>query len=300
MKFFTIAIPLALVLAMSAGAQTPPPAKPAVAIQPAPVPAPDIPATAVVMTVGDEKITKAQFEALLAALPEQVRKQAEGPARRKFAEQFAELKTLAFEARRRHIDQDAGVQQRMALQKDSFLASELYQTFKPEESDFKTYYEQHKAEYEQIKASHILIRFKGSTVPVKKDGKDLTEEEALAKAKELRVKIGAGAAFADIAKAESDDTGSAQTGGSLPPFTHGQMVPAFEQSAYGLAVGQVSDPVKTQFGYHLIRVDERSTKPLAEVRAQIETKLKADIAKKSVAEIKKTVPVTMDDQYFGN
>src|SRR5450759_1206211 len=118
MRVFTIANFLALLLAMAAGAQTPTGAKPTVAAAPAPKPAvaappaPDIPATAVVLTVGDEKITKAQFEALLAALPEQVRKQAEGANKRKFAEQFVELKSLAYEARRRHIDENPDVQQR--------------------------------------------------------------------------------------------------------------------------------------------------------------------------------------------
>src|SRR5437763_10815033 len=146
MRVFTVANSLALVLAVTACAQTPTGTKAAVAAAPAAAkpavvapPAPDIPPTTVVLTVGDEKITKAQFESLLAALPEQVRKQAEGPNKRKFAEQFVELKTLAYEARRRHIDQNPEVQKRMELQKDSFLASELYQTFKPEDSALKAY-----------------------------------------------------------------------------------------------------------------------------------------------------------------
>jgi parvulin-like peptidyl-prolyl isomerase len=302
MRVFTIANSLALVLAMAANAQTPTAVKPPVAApKPAIVapPAPDIPPTTVVITVGDEKITRAQFEALLAALPEQVRKQAEGPNKRKFVDQFVELKSLAYEARRRHIDQDPEVKQRMTLQQDSFLASELYQTFKPEDAALKSYYDEHKSDYDQVKASHILIRFKGSTVAVRKDMKDLTEEEALAKAKEVRAKLTAGADFAATAKAESDDAGSGQTGGSLPPFAHGQMVPAFEQAAYALPVGQVSEPVKTQFGYHLIKVDERITKQFSDVKPQIDAKLKADIAKKSVDDIKKAVPVVIDEQYFG-
>jgi foldase protein PrsA len=187
----------------------------------------------------------------------------------------------------------------MALQKDSFLASELYQSFKPAEADVKAYYDEHKSEFDQLKASHILIRFKGSSLPAKKDAKELTEEEALAKAKSIREKLLAGGDFAAIAKAESDDTGSGQNGGSLGLFTHGQMVAPFEQAAYSLPKGQISEPVKTQFGYHIIRVDDRIPKTYEEARPQIEAKLKTDVAKKSMEEVKKAVPVTIDEAYFG-
>src|SRR5215472_22471 len=99
MRFVTLANSLALCLAVAASAQTPTPAqsqpKVASAAVPTPAatpsPAPDLPPTTVIMTVGDEKITKAQFEALLSALPEQVRAQAQGPNKRKFAEQYAEM-----------------------------------------------------------------------------------------------------------------------------------------------------------------------------------------------------------------
>ena len=67
----------------------------------------------------------------------------------------------------------------------------------------------HKAEFEQVHAKHILIRFQGSQVPVRTGKKDLTDAEALAKAQEIRAKIVAGAKFEDQAKLESDDTGNA-------------------------------------------------------------------------------------------
>src|SRR5438093_795614 len=109
-------------------------------------------------------------------------------------------------------------------------------------ADARKYYDAHKSEYERVKARHILIRFKGSPVPAG-DKKDLTEEEALAKSKALREKIAGGADFATLAKAESDDTGSGANGGDLNFFGHGQMVPAFEQVAFKLPVGEVSEPV---------------------------------------------------------
>ncbi len=248
-------------------------------------------------------MTKSAFEAFIAALPEQLRVQASGPGKRKFAEQFAEMKSLALEARRRKLDQRPEVQERMALQVDNVLASEMFRIvnadLKLEDAAVQSYYDQHKSEYEQVTASHILIRSKGSTVPLKPGEKDLTDEEALAKAKDLREKLVKGADFATLAKAESDDTGSGANGGSLGTFGRGRMVAVFEQAAFSLPVGQISEPLKSQFGYHLIKVEERTSKGLAEVKPQIEAQLKPALARKAIDEVRKGIPVVIDDQYFG-
>ncbi len=272
--------------------------------KPAAAPAPaSASADPVVISVGTEKMTKSQFEAFVAALPEQVRAGATGPNKRKFAEQVVEVKALAYEARRRKLDQSPEVKQRIALQTDSVLASEIYRQVstdvKVDDAAVHSYYDQHKAEYDQAKASHILIRFKGSSVPLKPNQKDLTEEEALAKAKELREKIVKGGDFAAIAKAESDDSGSGANGGSLGSFGRGRMVPVFDQAAFSLPIGEVSEPVKSPFGYHIIKVEERGLKSFEEMKPQIETQLKPELAKKALDDVRKTVPSTIDDQYFG-
>lgn len=272
-------------------------------VQPGTLPAADVAPTAVVLVVGDQKITRAQFEQLVAALPEQMRVAATGPNKRKFAEQFAEMKSLAYEAHRRKIDETPEFQQLATLQKDNLLASKLYESLnssvKVDEAAERAYYDQHKGDFEEVKASHILIRFKGSPVPLKKDQKDLTEEEALAKAKEIREKLLKGGDFAALAKAESDDAGSGANGGSLGTFGHGRMVPQFEQEAFKLPVGQLSEPVKSQFGYHIIKVEERTEKKFEDVKGQIEARMKPEMARKAVEDVRKTVPVTIDDQYFG-
>ncbi len=84
------------------------------------------------------------------------------------------------------------------------------------------YYDEHKNEFQQVSAHHVLIRFKGSPVPLKEGQKDLTEEEALAKAQEVEKRLKAGEDFGVIAKAESADTGSAAQGGdsSAHPLKH--------------------------------------------------------------------------------
>jgi peptidyl-prolyl cis-trans isomerase C len=257
----------------------------------------------VVLSIGDQKMTKSQYEAFVAALPEQLRANASGPNKRKFVEQFAEMKSLAYEARRQKLDQKPEIKQIVALQTDNLLASELYKnlnsTIKVDDAAERAYFEQHKSEFEQVKASHILVRFKDSPVPAKAGQKELTEEEALAKAKEIREKLVKGANFAELAKAESDDTGSGANGGELGSFGHGQMVPQFDEAAFKLPVGQLSEPVKTQFGYHIIKVEEHASKGFEDVKPQIESRLKPELAKKAVENVKKTVPVTIDDQYFG-
>jgi peptidyl-prolyl cis-trans isomerase C len=286
------------------GAPVTDPAKPAApSIAPAPVAvvSPDT----VVLTVGTEKLTRAQFEELLSALPENMRAAAAspGPGRRQVAEQIAELKSIAAEARKRKIDQSAGVQQLIAIQTDNVLASALAKRIaddiKAGEPELKTYYDAHKNDYEQVKASHILIRFQGSRVPLKPDQKDLTDAEALAKANDIRKKILAGGDFAAIAKAESDDAGSGAQGGSLGSFPHGAMVPPFDQAAFSLPVGQLSEPVKSQFGYHVIKVEEHTTKTFDEARPEIEKQMKPQLTREAMDRIKKQQAVTIDDSYFG-
>jgi parvulin-like peptidyl-prolyl isomerase len=134
---------------------------------------------------------------------------------------------------------------------------------------------------------------------LKPNEKDLTDEEALAKAQDIRKKILAGADFATLAKAESDDAGSGAKGGDLGTFKHGQMVPAFDQAAFALPVDQLSEPVKTQFGYHIIKVTSRSAKTFDESKAQIEKDLKPKLAKEAMDQLKAHTPVTLNDGYFG-
>jgi hypothetical protein len=97
------------------------------------------------------------------------------------------------------------------------------------------------------------------------------DAEALALANELRARILAGEDFAALAQAYSDDTGSAVNGGDLGWFGKGRMVAPFEEAAFSLPVGEVSEPVKTDFGYHLIEVLEKdSARPKDEAQLQQE------------------------------
>jgi peptidyl-prolyl cis-trans isomerase C len=210
---------------------------------------------------------------------------------------------MSQEAHKRKLDDNPAVQRQIALQKENLLANALFQEMaastKVDDAAARQYFDQHKAEYESAHARHILLRVKGSSLPAQPGKKELTEEEALAKAQEIRKKLLAGEDFATLAKAESDDTASGANGGDLGTFKHGQLVPQFDQAAFSLPVGQLSEPVKTPFGYHLIRVEQRDVKTFEEVRPEVEKKMRPEMARNAVENLRKQAPVTIDDAYFG-
>jgi peptidyl-prolyl cis-trans isomerase C len=254
----------------------------------------------VVLTVGTEKLTQSQFEQILATLPAQSKGAAQTPAgRRQLAEQLSELLMMAQEARAHKLDQDRDVETRLTLVTNQTLANAEYQLLgKPDDAALHAYYDAHKGDMDEIHARHILIRFKGSKVPLRLNEKDLTEEEALAKAQEVRAKIVAGAKFEEVAKTESDDVGSGENGGDLDPFTKGKMVPQFEAAAFALPIGQLSEPVKSDFGYHLILVESRKSKSFAEATPEILQKVAPDQAKKGLEDLKKKTTVVYNETYF--
>jgi peptidyl-prolyl cis-trans isomerase C len=281
-------------------------AQPAVNLAPAPAsqPLPVLPTEKVVITVGDEKITAGELNRIIQALPEQFRASTStAPGRKQFVDNYVRLKILAQEGKRRKLDQDAAFQVQMTFQHDNLLAASTYNSIAQQTSitdeQIAQYYAQHKNEFESVRAVHVLIRFKGSPAPVRPGQKDLTEEEALAKAQALRKEILAGGDFAAIAKRESDDAGSGAQGGDLGVFHRGQMVPSFEEAAFALPIGQLSEPVKTMFGYHLIKVSQRDAKSLADVRAEIDKKLRPEAAMKAVEGLQKSTNVVIDPQLLG-
>src|SRR5260370_383220 len=153
--------------------------------------------------------------------------------------------------------------------------SKLQNQVKVSPDELQSYYKQHIEEFrlsEQVKASHILIKVaKGADAKV--------DEAARAKAEDILKQLKAGAKFEELASKYSEDTGqggrpgSAQQGGLLGWFGHGQMVPEFDQAAFSLPVGQIRGLVKTDYGYHIIRVDDKHEarlQPLEEVRGKLE------------------------------
>ena len=127
--------------------------------------------------------------------------------------------------------------------------------------DVQRNYEDNQQQYatpEQVRASHILLKTQGK------------DEAAVKKlADDLAAKAKAGADFAELAKKHSEDDSNNTKGGDLDYFGRGQMVADFDKVAFAMKPGEVSDPVKTEFGYHVIKLIEKraaSQRPLAEVR----------------------------------
>ena len=125
--------------------------------------------------------------------------------------------------------------------------------------EIKKYYEDNKDDFyiDQVKASHILIK------TIDDQDKELSDEEkekAKKKAEEVLKKAKAGEDFSELAKKYSQDTLSAQNGGDLGFFKRGEMVKPFEEAAFSMKVGEISDLVKSDFGYHIIKVTDKENR----------------------------------------
>ena len=146
------------------------------------------------------------------------------------------------------------------------------------QADLQAYYNQHQDDYripETVTVRHILIKTPTPDANGKVDQKGV--DAAKAKAEDVQKQLKSGADFGDLAKKYSDDPGSAQEGGLLPPITRGRTVPEFEQAAFNTPKGQTTDIIRTSYGFHIIRVEDKQTarmKPLDEVKVQIEPAVK--------------------------
>lgn len=148
------------------------------------------------------------------------------------------------------------------------------------DAEIKAWYDGHKerfAQLEERRASHILIA-----------SEKLGKDKARAKAEEILVEIRKNpAGFADLARKNSDDPGSAAKGGDLGFFGRGMMVKPFEEATFKLKDGEVSGIVESDFGFHIIKltgIHEGKEKPLAEVKGEIEAELKKSAASRKFAE----------------
>lgn len=147
-------------------------------------------------------------------------------------------------------------------------ASDLLPKVTVTEAELKQHYDEQKDQFgigEERRARHILI--------ATDKAKDPSGEKAQARATELYERIKKGENFDELAKKHSEDPGSAKNGGDLGYFGRGQMDKAFEVAAYALKEAEVSAPVKSSFGYHIIKLEDvraATQKPFNDVRAEIE------------------------------
>jgi peptidyl-prolyl cis-trans isomerase C len=156
---------------------------------------------------------------------------------------------------------------RIDISINKMMEAELATQPTPTDAEVRDFYDKNPDKFKQeeaVRASHILFR-------VEESADAATKKKTMDQAQSVLKEARAGADFAELAKKHSAD-GSAQQGGDLNFFTKGQMVPAFDQVAFALKPGQISDIVTTQFGYHIIKVTERrvaSTVPFEQVSERI-------------------------------
>jgi parvulin-like peptidyl-prolyl isomerase len=269
-------------------AQNPPAAQPtAAAAQPRDKPADP---SKVVLTVGDEKVTVGEIEALISDLPQAQQQLLRRAGKRMLAEELVRIKLFSQEAKKRKLDQQDKVKRQLNLTQDQILAGALASDV------LRQSYEANKKQFEKIHARHILIRTPGSRAPVRPGQKELTEEQAKAKADDLRKQLVGGADFAELARKESDDTVSGAQGGDLGTFGHGEMVPEFDAAAFALKEGEISQPVKTPFGYHVIQAQDILS--FDELQQDIAGQSNPQI-QKLVDDLRKGSDVQLDESYFG-
>lgn len=237
------------------------------------------------------------------AVSEQAKKDGLAPSKEDVDKAFEELK--------KNIDEDKDYKKSLEEKgiDDTYLRQQQEQdliiqnykenfekNLKISDEEMKKYYEDNKKEYykDEVKASHILI----STVD--ENGKELSEakkKEAKEKAEDVLKKAKSGEEFSELAKKYSDDTGSAAQGGDLGYFTKGQMVAEFENAAFNLKVGEISDIVETQFGYHIIKVYDKVDEqlPFDDVKDEIKNTLMEDKYIANIEEISKKAKVEKND-----
>ena len=209
-----------------------------------------------------------------------------------FKKQYEELAILSERAKAEKLDQDPSLKLQMRLTKAqavaSLYANDLSKEIKVTDEDVKKYYDAHQKDYEQVHARHILI----ATRPLPTgEGNEMTKplEKSAAKAKadDLLKQVKAGKDFIELAKANTDEAQGKLNGGDLGYFARGKMDKTFEAAAFALQPGQTSDVVESQFGFHIIKVEDRRTAPMDDVRADIEQKVKEEKFKDKIDELVK-------------
>ncbi|HEY7769918.1 peptidylprolyl isomerase, partial [Longimicrobium sp.] len=120
------------------------------------------------------------------------------------------------------------------------------------QAEIRRYYDEHRDDFDRPQGARLKVAYLPLTIT------EADRAGTIRQAQELRQELAGGADFAEVARRESDDTGSAQQGGDLGTFGRGQMVPSFDSAAFSLPVNEISQPVVSQFGVHLIQVQERT------------------------------------------
>lgn len=250
----------------------------------------------VLAEVNGGSITTGDFERELKNLPEYLRSMADTPkGRTEMLDTMVIRELILQQAAKDGLDKGTEIEEKLQdLKKrlivESFLKKKVEADTKITDADLQKFYDENKDKFkadEQIKASHILVK---------------TEKEA----KDILAQVKAGGNFEELAKKNSTDSSSAK-GGDLGWFGKGAMVPVFEKAAMALKEGQISDVVKSDFGFHIIKLTGKRAagiQPFEDVKDRIKSAVvpakQQEVFQKIKEELKKSAKVTIKEDVLNS
>jgi parvulin-like peptidyl-prolyl isomerase len=260
-----------------------------------------------------------EFDDFLAANP-RASQQAQGAQRDELKKQVGEFKVIAERARKEGLDREDLTRLQLLFTRSQTLAGAYLGDLQKNadklvaDTDVEQYFKDHPSDFDEVRVRHILVSTQPKAEPEdegdNKDTKDkktpekpkvLTKEEARKKSEALLERARKGEDFAKLATENSDDPGSKDKGGEYDFFGHGKMVPEFEKAAFALKPGEISDLVETQFGFHIIKLEERRSAPSPDadqkVRQQIVEKLKQDKIEDRINQITRESSVVVPEDF---
>ena len=249
-----------------------------------------------VIWVNGEPITESEFAAFIQTAPEDARRNAATSAgRRALAEEIVKLKLLEQEGKKIGVTDDPEFTMQLWLVRSQLTASQALQRLinDRQENRLRVLFEKEKKT--AVSLRHVVVAYEGGTVPPRVKRKALSVEQAILKASAIATKLRAGADFAAVAMADSDDLQTASKGGSLGGIRPDMLPPEIATVVDRMAAGSISDPVKTQFGVHIFKVEVPS---LDDLRALLAARLHQDITEEVIAGLRKTAKVELDQSFF--
>ena len=254
----------------------------------------------VIMRVNGDAVTESEFAAAFSQLPQEMQQQfSSEQGKQAFAEQMVRLKILEQEGRKMGVEKDPKVAGQLAADHTNIIAAATAQKLLPPPNDaaVQKFYEENKKNFEATELSHILVAYEGGAVPAR-NGKPLSQRDALKKAQSIAQQARGGADFAKLARENSDDAASADKGGVLGPFSPGMLPPEIESHVTPLQPGQVSDPVPSRFGVHVFKVGAHTSQPLEQLRPSISRRVQQQATLERVEQMRKAAKVDFDPKFF--
>ena len=176
---------------------------------------------------------------------------------RALVNRWVNLSLLALAGKKEGLDKDPEVKKELIEIEKSILAKKYFEKkakkLNINEREIKEYYKKNKERYKEPEGVHV----KHILIYIPKDADKATEKKALEKAKQIRAQILKGAKFEELAKIYSDDAGSKKKGGDLGIIKKGQTIPEFEKVIFKLKPGEISRPIRSSYGYHIVKVEEK-------------------------------------------